>query len=224
MNPFERTEQLIGAEAFTCLQQSRVILFGTGGVGSWCAEALVRSGIGHITIVDSDVVESSNLNRQLPALSSTIGRPKVEVLKERFLDINPLLDITALQERYTKGADFSLPQYDVIIDAIDSLSDKISLLSEASNAPGEVFSSMGAGRKITAGNIQVAEFWEVKGCPLAAAMRKKMRREGITTGKPVTCVFDDEVLPRQGTLVHITAMFGLTLAGLVIQHIAGKSL
>ena len=224
MNPFERTESLIGAEGLQKLQGARVILFGVGGVGSWCAEALVRSGVGHLTLVDSDCVEPSNLNRQLMSTSQNIGRPKVEVMKERLLSIVPETEITALQRRYHAGEDFGLGSYDAIIDAIDSLSDKAALILEGTAAGGRFYSSMGAARKIDPTRVRVAEFWEVRGCPLGAALRKKMRKAGTLPSKPFLCVYDDEVLgAEKGTLAHITGIFGLTLAGLVLEDLlSGK--
>ena len=238
MNAFARTERLLGTDGLQKLSASRVILFGTGGVGSWCAEALVRSGIGHLTIVDPDCVDESNINRQLPATTRTIGEPKVQVLRERLLEINPACEILALQDRYTLGADFHLSGYDAIVDAIDSLTDKVNLLLEASNTRAAVFSSMGAACKMDLTKVRVAEFFDVRGCPLGAALRKRMRRNRTLPAKKILCVYDEEVLPNlgpeqdpgpgkaiaNGTLAPITGIFGFTLAGLVIQHIVGKSL
>lgn len=238
MNAFARTERLLGTDGLQKLSASRVILFGTGGVGSWCAEALVRSGIGHLTIVDPDCVDESNINRQLPATTRTVGEPKVQVLRERLLEINPACEILALQDRYTLGADFHLSGYDAIIDAIDSLTDKVNLLLEASNTPAAVFSSMGAACKMDPTKVRVAEFFDVRGCPLGAALRKRMRKNRTLPAKKILCVYDEEVLPNlgpeqdpgpgkaiaNGTLAPITGIFGFTLAGLVIQHIVGKSL
>lgn len=222
MNPFERTEALIGPDGLKTLQDARVILFGVGGVGSWCAEALVRSGIGHLTLVDSDCVEPSNLNRQLMTTAQNIGRPKVDVMRERLLSIVPEADVTALQKRYRAGEEFGLEGYDAIIDAIDSLSDKAALILEGSAAPGRFYSSMGAARKIDPTQVRVAEFWDVRGCPLGAALRKKLRKAGTLPSKPFQCVYDEEVLvSEKGTLAHITGIFGLTLAGLVIQDLLG---
>ena len=236
MSIFARTERLVGADNLARLNAARVILFGTGGVGSWCAEALVRSGIGHLTIVDPDCVDVTNINRQLPATTATVGQPKVEVLRKRLLEINPSADITALRQRYEKGADFGLAGYDVIIDAIDSLTDKMNLLLEASATPAEVFCSLGAACKIDPTKVRVAEFFSVRGCPLGAALRKKMRKENTLPAKPITAVYDEEVLPNlgpeqdpgpgkavaNGTFAHITGIFGFTLAGLVIEHILGR--
>ena len=238
MSAFARTERLLGADGLRKFTNARVILLGVGGVGSWCAEALVRSGLGHLTLVDPDRVDITNINRQLPATTRTVGRPKVEVLKERLLEINPLCEITALQARYEKGADFGLASYDCIIDAIDSLTDKANLILEASARPGAFFSSMGAACKMDPTKVRVAEFFQVRGCPLGAALRKRLRKNGTLPAKPFLCVFDEEVLPNlgpeqdpgpgkaiaNGTLAPITGIFGFTLAGLVIQHIVGKSL
>ena len=228
MSAFARTERLLGADGLRKLTNARVILLGVGGVGSWCAEALVRSGLGHLTLVDPDRVD----------VTRTVGRPKVEVLKERLLEINPLCEITALQARYEKGADFGLASYDCIIDAIDSLTDKANLILEASARPGAFFSSMGAACKMDPTKVRVAEFFQVRGCPLGAALRKRLRKNGTLPAKPFLCVYDEEVLPNlgpeqdpgpgkaiaNGTLAPITGIFGFTLAGLVIQHIVGKSL
>ncbi len=238
MSAFARTERLLGADGLRKLTNARVILLGVGGVGSWCAEALVRSGLGHLTLVDPDRVDITNINRQLPATTRTVGRPKVEVLKERLLEINPLCEITALQARYEKGADFGLASYDCIIDAIDSLTDKANLILEAAACPGAFFSSMGAACKMDPTKVRVAEFFQVRGCPLGAALRKRLRKNGTLPAKPFLCVYDEEVLPNlgpeqdpgpgkaiaNGTLAPITGIFGFTLAGLVIQHIVGKSL
>lgn len=237
-NAFSRVERLVGAEGLEQLARARVILFGVGGVGGWCAEALVRSGIGHLTIVDPDCVDVTNINRQLPATTRTVGLPKVDVLRERLLEINPLCEINARQERYTLGADFQLAGYDVIIDAIDSLTDKANLILEATACPGAFFSSMGAACKMDPTQVRVAEFFDVRGCPLGAALRKRLRKNGTLPQKKFLCVYDEQVLPNlgpeldpgpgkavaNGTLAPITGIFGFTLAGLAIEHIVGKSL
>ena len=170
---FQRTELLLGTETMERIAQCRVILFGVGGVGSWCAESLIRSGIGHLTIVDNDLVCASNVNRQLMATTRTIGQPKVEVLRERLLDINPAAHIEARHEIYTRETadDFQLDAYDYIIDAIDSLEHKCHLILHACRMPGRLFSSMGAALKMDPTASQVDEFWKVTGCPLARATR-----------------------------------------------------
>lgn len=211
------------------LASARVILFGVGGVGSWCAESLIRSGVGHLTIVDSDCVDVTNINRQLPATTETVGKPKVEVLKSRLQTIYPEAEIVALQQRYTpQTADsFALESYDYVIDAIDSLADKADLILRASGLNTKLFSSMGAAFKMDTTRIKVGEFWKVTGCPLAAALRNRFRRNKTFPKHKFRCVFSDELLrPKDaienGTVVHITAVFGFTLAGLVVKDITNK--
>lgn len=224
------------------LASTRIIIFGVGGVGSWCAESLIRTGIGHLTIVDADSVSITNINRQLMATTKTVGRPKVEVLRERLLDINPHADITAIQAVFDSehAADFHLGDYDFVIDCIDSLKDKIDLLLLATaEARPQVLSSMGAALKVDPTQIRVAEYWNVRGCPLGAMMRKRMRQRKQKLGKKVQCVYSEELLENRGTvaisetdkfnkaqingsLVHITAIFGFTLAGLVIKDLTSS--
>lgn len=228
---FERAELVLGEAVMERLRRTRVILFGVGGVGGWCAEALVRSGIGSITVVDPDTVAPHNVNRQIMALGSTIGQPKVDVLRERLLDINPDAHVTALRQRWDRdeGDVFGLDGYDYIVDAIDSLKDKVSLIAAGSRSSARMFSSMGAACKLDPTRVRVSEFWEVRGCPLGSALRKKMRQSGITTEHPVTCTFSDELIPNKwkeggterpnGSLVTVTATFGLTIASLVIQDV-----
>ena len=228
---FERSELLLGQSAMQKLRSARVILFGVGGVGSWCAEGLVRSGVENLTIVDFDQVSPSNVNRQLEATSSTIGLSKVECMRRRLLEINPEAQIEAVEKRFSeeRAEEFELARYDVIIDAIDSLKDKIALLLAASRTEAKVFSSMGAALKLDPSRVRVAEFWQVRGCPLGAMLRKRMRQAGTVPQKEILCVYDDEVLENKGvcaegtringSLVHITSIFGMTLCGLVIQSL-----
>lgn len=222
---FSRTEMLMGAEAMERLRRTRVIVFGLGGVGSWCAESLVRSGVGHLTMVDPDYVDVTNINRQLPALSSTLGRPKVEVLRERFLDINPEAEIVARQERFMveTAANFGIEEFDYVIDAIDSIQDKIELILSTTHYPlPTLYSSMGAARKMDPQQVRVTEFWKVDGCPLAATLRKRMRKQLRFPERKFKCVWsperNDDAQPK-GTLMPVTATFGLTLASLVIKDI-----
>lgn len=235
---FNRARLLLGDEGMERIAAKRILLFGVGGVGSWCAESLVRSGVRHLTIVDADTVNITNVNRQLMATTRTVGKVKVEALKERLLEINPQADITPVQKLFTaeNAAEFQLNSYDYIIDCIDSLKDKTALLELASHSPATLFSSMGAALKIDPTRIRVAEFWDVNGDPLARAIRKKFRKEGRETGKPILCVYSDELLENKGeaqepaneivrkacvngSLAHITAIFGHTLAGLVLMDI-----
>ena len=209
------------------IAEKRVIVFGVGGVGSWCAESLVRSGIKHLTIVDSDVVCTSNINRQLMATTETVGQVKVEVLKERLLSINPSAEITAIHEFFTAetAESFHLDTYDYIIDAIDSLKDKAHLILMACQTEATFFSSMGAALKLDPTHIKIAEFWKVQGDPLARVLRKKFKHEGQYPARKFLCLYSDELIePKgegKGSLVHITAIFGHMLAGLVVQD-AGK--
>ena len=235
---FRRNELLLGNEAMDRITQKRVIIFGVGGVGSWCAESLVRSGIHHLTIVDSDRVCITNINRQLMATTKTIGQVKVEALKERLLSINPEAEITALQQIFSEesASEFGLEDYDYIIDAIDSLKDKAALILLACQTNAKLFSSMGAALKLDPTRIKVTEFWKVEGDPLARAIRKKFKHYGRFPEKKFQVVYSDELLENKGcppdtdempstfnkpqtngSLAHITAIFGFTLAGLVIQ-------
>ena len=198
---FDRTERLFGAGIMERLAKTRVIIFGVGGVGSWCAEGLVRSGIGHVTIVDSDRVAPSNINRQCMATVKTVGRVKVEALKEKLLEINPEADIVPVQKIYSaeSAESFGLGDYDYIVDAVDSLKDKADLILRATAEKRPVFfSSMGAALKVDPTRVRTAEFWEVRGCPLGAALRKKLRRAGTFPEKKFICVYSDEVLPNMG--------------------------
>ena len=222
---FQRSELLLGAEAMDRIAEKRVIVFGVGGVGSWCAESLVRSGIRHLTIVDSDSVCASNINRQLMATTETVGQVKVDVLRNRLLTINPAAEITAIHEFFTADTaeSFHLDTYDYIIDAIDSLKDKTLLILMACQTEAQFFSSMGAALKLDSTRIKVDEFWKIQGDPLARVLRKRFKREGQYPARKFQCVYSDELIEPQGegkgSLVHITAIFGFMLAGLVIQDI-----
>lgn len=260
---YNRSERLLGEEALQTMSHKRVIVFGVGGVGSWCAESLVRSGFTHLTIVDSDRVCITNVNRQLMATVQTVGMVKVEALKERLLSINPNAEITALQKIYTASTadEFELETYDYIVDAIDSLQDKVLLILNATRTKAKFFSSMGAALKIDPTKVAVAEFWKVKGCPLGAALRRRFKRDGVYPSRKFKCVYSDELLPNlgenhpcdselcqcsqaesgagdpallnhkwdskkaqiNGSLSHITAIFGFTIAGLILQDAVRKS-
>ncbi len=244
---FGRTELLVGSEAMARIKGARVIVFGTGGVGSWCVEALVRTGIGHITLVDFDRVCESNVNRQLPATRSTIGQLKVEAIAARMRDINPDAEITVRCEMYDAAtADtFNLRDNDYVIDATDSLDCKAMLIRRACEAGPHtrLYSSMGAALKVDPSRISVAEFWKVKGDPLAAALRRRFKKSGEFPCRKFKCVYSDELVKNRlpqpeenltvslegatsspkkrvnGTLAHITAIFGMTLASLVIRDL-----
>ncbi len=235
-----RTELLIGTETFHKLQSINVILFGVGGVGSWCAETLVRSGVRNLTIIDFDTVAPSNINRQLPATIDTVVQLKVDVMRTRMISINLDANITAIADRFTpdNAPQWHLEQYDYIIDAIDSVADKAALMLHVASLPRpRLLSSMGAALKADPTRIAVAEFWKVKGCPLAAALRRRFKKSGVMPRRKFKCVYSDELLPNRGedtgsrgamtygkvavngALCHITAIFGLTLAGLAVERI-----
>lgn len=258
---FQRTELLLGGDVMERMANARVIIFGIGGVGSWCAESLVRSGIRHLTIVDSDRVCVTNINRQLHATTKTVGEVKTEALKTRLLEINPKAEITAIQQIYNAETSdsFDLPSYHFVIDAIDSLTSKAHLIRVVTRTDAILFSSMGASLKIDPTRVRVAEFWNVNGCPLGSALRKKIRK-GELPAKKFLCVYSDELLENRGqkagcgtekclcpkaetgpgdphlvnhewcsmkaqingTTAHITAIFGFTLAGLVIQAVSSQ--
>ena len=217
----------------TRIASKRVILFGVGGVGSWCAETLVRSGIHHLTIVDGDEVVASNINRQLMATTATLGQQKVDVMRSRLLQINPDAEIRAIAGRYnaeTAGS-FHLAEYDYVIDAIDSLNDKALLINTATRLPQvQLYSSMGAARKFDPQKIKTAEFRKVTGDPLARTLRHKFKQLGVFPEGKFLCVYSDEILPNayespdhaNGTMAHITAIFGHMLASLVLRDIVAQ--
>lgn len=218
---FTRTIQLLGEEGFRALQNARVILFGVGGVGSWCAETLLRTGIGHLTIVDFDKVDMTNLNRQIVATYDNIGRSKVFEMQKRLLKIAPKANIQAIELQYNADTadSFDLAQYDIVIDAIDMVDCKTLLLYRATQTGSKVYSSMGAGRKTDPRKIRTAEFWEVKGCPLARALRTKMKKTNLLPTSRIQCVYSEEISSSQGTLAPIVGIFGMTLASLVINDL-----
>lgn len=218
---FTRTIQLIGEESFAALQRARVILFGVGGVGGWCAETLLRTGIGHLTLVDFDKVDTTNLNRQVVATHENIGQSKVLEMQKRLLSIAPEADVQAIDRQYnSETADsFDLAQYDIVIDAIDMVECKALLLYNATQAGCKVYSSMGAGRKLNPQNIRTAEFWKVQGCPLARALRTRMKKEQLLPVAKIQCVYSEEIAGDKGTIAPVVGVFGMTLAAMVIEAI-----
>lgn len=218
---FTRTIQLLGTDNFRALQNARVILFGVGGVGGWCAETLLRTGIGHLTIVDFDKVDTTNLNRQLVATHDNIGQSKVYEMQKRLLNIAPQSDIQAIERQYNAETanSFDLTQYDIVVDAIDMVEYKAILLHHATHAGCKVYSSMGAGRKIDPQKIRIAEFWKVQGCPLARALRTKIKKTGLMPASKIQCVYSEEISGAQGTLAAVVGVFGMTLASMVINDL-----
>ena len=197
---FHRMQLLVGNEAMNTIAAKSVIIFGVGGVGSWCAESLIRSGIRHLTIVDSDRVCVTNINRQLMATTQTVGQVKVDVLRERLLSINPTAEITALQRIFTAetAESFHIGQYDYVVDAIDSLKDKTLIILMATAADVKFFSSMGAALKMDASRIKVTEFWKIQGDPLARALRRRFKRDQQFLASKFLCVYSDELLENKG--------------------------
>ncbi len=270
-----RTELLLGNDALDRIMSAKVLVFGLGGVGSWCAECLVRSGVRHITIVDSDRVCVTNCNRQLMATSKTVGQVKVEALRSRLLEINPNAEIVAMQKIYEPASaeSFHMEDYDFIIDAIDSLSEKADLILRATSLPRHItfISSMGAALRMDPFQVRKAEFWKIKGDPLARAIRRKFKKQGTYPSRKFWCVYSEEqpmqnrgvnhacgtggcLCPKakllsgergtdsarydapgdqklvehewctskaqiNGSLCHITAIFGMSMAGMVIDAI-----
>ncbi len=227
---FTRTEQLIGREALMRLNRAKVLLIGVGGVGGWCAEALVRTGIQHLTIVDFDDVALSNLNRQIVAVSGNIGKPKAQEMRQRLLSVNPEAEIIAINGKYTLDGIIQLTDrdssiqldfndYDYVLDAIDSVSCKAQLLYEATLSSATLFSAMGAGRKLNPLTVRTAEFAKVAGCPLARAVRHRMKHTALYPQKKFVCVYSDEQSGTAGTIAPVVGTFGFTLASLVINDI-----
>ncbi len=218
---FTRTIQLIGEDGFAALQNSRVILFGVGGVGGWCAETLLRTGIGHLTIVDFDKVDTTNLNRQIVSTANNVGQSKVLEMQKRLLSIFPEADVKAIDKQYNAETanSFDLTQYDIVVDAIDMVECKALLLYRATQADCKVYSSMGAGRKTDPQKIRTAEFWKVQGCPLARALRSRMKKAGLMPASKVQCVYSEEISGDRGTLAPVVGVFGMTLASMVINDL-----
>ncbi len=219
---FSRSIALLGEDAFNRLAHLHVAVVGVGGVGSWCAEALVRTGLMHLTIMDDDLVAPSNINRQCPALVSTMGQPKVNALRDRLLAINPAAEIIARPERYTAALPTQAP-LDFIVDAIDSVPSKAELILASTAADIPIVSSMGAALRFDPTQVEVKRFDKVQGDGLARALRQRFRKLGRFPTKPFKCVTTRE-LPRhlddptvKGSLMMVTATFGMALAAEVIH-------
>lgn len=225
-----RTEMLIGTEAVERLGRSHVAVFGLGGVGSWCAEALVRTGVGELTIVDDDAFSETNINRQAGALYSTIGRPKTEVMAQRLLDINPHLKLHSICGRYVpEERERFFGEFDYIADAIDSVTSKVDLIVTATQREIPVLSSMGTGNKLDASKLHLTDLSKTSGCPLARVMRRELKKHGIvhldvmfSTEQPIK-PREPEALPEgkrsvPGSVMWVPAVAGLRMA----QHIILK--
>ncbi len=231
MNMFTRTEVLLGPEKMQRLKQARVAVFGVGGVGGYVVEALARSGIGTLDLIDSDKVSLTNLNRQIIALQSTIGRYKVDAAKERVLDINPEAQVNVYKVFYLPETAemFDFTKYDYVADAIDTVTGKLMLAECACRAGVPIISSMGAGNKTDACAFQVADIYETSVCPLAKVMRRELKKRGISHLKvvysketPITpAESGEEALgrPLPGSVSFVPSVAGLIMAGEIIKDL-----
>lgn len=219
---FSRTELILGRENLEKLWNSRVAVFGIGGVGSYTAEALARAGIGALDLIDRDVVDVTNINRQLIASQSTIGRAKVEVMKERILDMDPAVRVTAHKCFFLPDTEFSLTHYDYIVDAIDTVSAKIELIVRAKREGIPVISSMGTGNKLDPTAFEVERIEKTSVCPLAKVMRRELKKRGISG---VKVVYSKEEPVRQiergvpASVSFVPPVAGMILAGEVIKDL-----
>ena len=245
LHRFARLEMLVGGKCLAALAAARVAVFGVGGVGSWCAEALVRSGVGRLTVVDSDTVCATNINRQLQATPASVGKSKVEEIARRLREINPDAEIEAVRKVYSRETreEFELGGYDYVIDAIDSLSNKVDLIMSASASGATLFSALGAACKVDPSRARVGSIWKSERCRLGKFVRKRLRRWGFKGD--FLCVWSDEpgvcgggvcgddsldvcdIQPAHktinGSLVCVTGVFGFMLSGLVVQDIIKKN-
>ena len=230
MQELLRSEMLFGKENVEKLQNKRVIVFGIGGVGGYVCEALARTGVGYIDLVDNDTVSLSNINRQIIALHSTVGKSKTEVMKERIYDINPKIQVNIFNTFYTKENQdtFDFAKYDYVIDAIDTVSGKIALV-ECCNAAGTpIISSMGTGNKVDPCAFKVADIYKTSMCPLARVMRNELKKRGIKKLKVVYSeeipITPDEVRGENGKVVPASCAFIPPVAGLIIASEVVKDL
>lgn len=237
MMDLSRTEALLGEEALARLSAARVAVIGVGGVGSWCAEALVRTGVGRLTLVDDDIVVPSNVNRQCPATAKTLGRPKVEALRERLLDINPEGAVVAVNGRYPSATpDLRLSDFDLVVDAIDSVDCKAELILSVTAAGVPLLSSMGAARRLDPTKVVIRRFEKITGDGLARALRQRFKRLGRFPSTRFDCAVSTESaqpvralsvgpvpakpesVPK-GSMMPVTCAFGMALAAEAIRKL-----
>ena len=236
MGIFDRTQLLLGAAAMEKLKQSRVAVFGLGGVGGYVAEGLARSGVGRLELIDHDTISESNINRQLLALHSTVGLPKAEAARLRVLDINPQAQVVARQEFYgpDTAADFDFSQYDYVVDAIDTVTGKLALIKAAKEAGVPILCCMGTGNKLDASHFQIADISKTTVCPLARIMRKECAKRGYQNVKvlfstedaltPALTEEDLKELPEgrrtiPGSVAFVPSVAGLLIAGEVVKDL-----
>lgn len=219
---FDRTALVLGDEGLNQLQRARVILFGVGGVGSFTAEALIRAGVGSLTLVDKDVVDITNLNRQLIALHSTVGRVKVEVAAERLRDINPAAEIIPLHQCFLpeNAGDFELETYDYVIDAIDMVTAKLALICACQEKGIPVLSSMGTGNKLDPSCFEITDIYKTSVCPLAKVMRRELKARGV---RKLKVLYSKEVPALKctppGSVSFVPSVAGLMIAGECVRDI-----
>ena len=233
----ERAELLFKEEGINKLQNSNILVVGLGGVGSFAAEFLVRAGIGKMTIVDGDTVDITNINRQLPALHSTVGKPKVEIVANRLLDINPELNLTKVEEFLSpeRALEIVTPEFDYVLDCIDSITPKLNIIIAAKRKKVKVVSCLGAGGKYDSSKVMVKDISKTKVCPLAKNVRKRLKKAQINKGvKAVFSVEEPDTTSIKmtdgtnfkksfyGTNSWMPAQFGLQAAETVVRHLLGK--
>ena len=222
LNEFSRLEMLMGEDAVKKLSASRVAVFGVGGVGGYTVEALARSGVGTLDLIDNDLVNLTNINRQIIALHSTIGKHKVDVAKERILDINPNCIVNVYKTFYTPETEFDFSSYDYVVDAIDTVSGKLSIIEKSKLANVPVISSMGAGNKLNPTMFEVADISKTSVCPLAKVVRQELKKRHI---KDVKVVFSKELPVKQfdrttpASCAFVPSVVGLIIAGEVIKDL-----
>ena len=226
---YEREELLIGKDSLSSLSRAKILLFGVGGVGGYTAECLARAGIGHLTIVDADKVDITNINRQILALNSTIGRYKVDVCKERIMDINPECEVITKQLFYLPETadEINFYAYDYIADCIDTVAAKVDIITKAKEAGTPVISAMGAAGKLDGAAFRAADISKTEYCPLAKVMRRELRKRGINHVKVVYSP-EQPVPPKEGrrpgTISFVPAAAGITLAGEIINDLLSSKI
>jgi len=229
LNQFSRTSLLIGQDGLDKLSASKVAIFGLGGVGSYIAEALARTGVGELTLVDNDVVNETNINRQIIATYKTVGQAKVEVEKQRLLEINPNIKINAYQIFFSDETDFDFLGFDYVADAIDTVSGKIELIIRCQKAEVPVISSMGTGNKLNPAMLEVSDIYKTSVCPLAKVMRQELKKRGV---KHLKVVYSKE-LPIKiekntkekliGSVAFVPSVAGLIIASEIVKDLISKN-
>lgn len=229
MDRFERTRLIMGDTIMEKIKNSHVAVFGIGGVGGYAAEALARSGVGRIDLIDNDVVSETNINRQIIALSSTVGKFKTEVMKQRILEINPSADVREYKIFFMTDTKFDFSQYDYIIDAIDTVTAKLEIITRAINCGVNVISSMGTGNKLDPTRLEVSDIYKTSVCPLARVMRRELKKRGIKKLKvvyskeePVTPLTNITENGRHipGSTAFVPSAAGLIIASEVIRDLS----